>query len=117
MSNFTEVLGTDAVNAFTAADAFGEAVTYTPLGTGSSSTIYAIIDRNPPEKFELGERGMRLRAAITVALGSSGITLSSFDSGKATVQFPTRVGGTSLAYRFSKEPVVQDAGMVRFLLE
>jgi hypothetical protein len=116
MGLMDDILASDAVNAFLDTDGFAESVTYISR-TGATRPIGALVDRKPPLRVSGDGNTFAYALEIEVANSSTrGIALSELNNGGAKVRVAYREGGTAQDFLIIKEPLSQDAGMLRLAL-
>lgn len=115
MGTLDEVMAIDA-EAFVDTDAFGESVTYTRSAKngGTTRTIKAVIDRNPPEKISATITTGNKKMYVVVVRNDStyGISSSQIDLGGDTLTFAAeKIGGDDVTI-IIKKIRHQDAAML-----
>lgn len=113
MGMLDDAMKEDAWIAFGDTDAFGEVVTYTPVG-GSGRAINAVVDRRTPEIIggDLSANSVEVFVSHSsdVSIGVDSVSIND------AVTFARQPGGSSITMRVC-EVIDQDNGMWRLRLQ
>jgi hypothetical protein len=98
-------------------DLFAEQVQFKPRA-GGSRTIYAIVDRLPPQRLDADGNVYVASVEIVVKNNSlDGIALSEINNGGDRVTVQVRKGKTASNLLIMGEPLEQDSGLIRLALK
>jgi hypothetical protein len=100
---------------------FAEVVTYTKKTTGATRSIYAIIDRNPPDRIAGSEQAPtspKMRAIVKND-ATTGIAATELIDARDTITVAYRLGTTAKPYTIRLAPIMgtQDAATLTLELD